>query len=281
MNKEYVNCNICGKDNSQIIETQNQIYNVVKCKNCGLVFVNPQPSLTEMREDFAEMYYASLVEKQRKDRERVASYRLRKIMKYKKGEKLLDIGCGFGELLKLAKEKGWDVYGLDISKYLKNYIDKEIANSIYYGELLENKYKSDYFDVIVLGHVLEHMRNPLIVLREINRILKPNGLLFIAVPNVENYIYGIFYWLLRGKFVPLFIVNGVPTHLYHFSNATLKNMLEKNGFKVIKTTIDPFTTSFAKKIINFIGSLVYSMFRINIGNSIEMHAAKKQLDDEY
>ncbi len=98
--------------------------------------------------------------------------------------RLLDIGCGSGNFLAWARENGWIDHGVDNNP-------QAIANAqsrglnVVLGDLSEVKYEDNYFDAIVFDNSLEHLPNPIEALRECRRILRPDGLLIVSVPNNE------------------------------------------------------------------------------------------------
>jgi SAM-dependent methyltransferase len=125
------------------------------------------------------------------------------------------------------KNHGWgEVHGIEISRGAAA-LANEHGLDVFCGELVDAHYPDSYFDYISLVHVLEHMHDPMMTLKEICRILKRDGLLVVGVPNFESYENKVF-----GKYQSLM---DVPRHLYHFSKKTITAMLEKNGQVIQKT----------------------------------------------
>ncbi|OGR88959.1 MAG: hypothetical protein A2992_06970 [Elusimicrobia bacterium RIFCSPLOWO2_01_FULL_59_12] len=164
------------------------------------------------------------------------------------GGRILDIGCGAGDFLSLAQEAGWDVHGLDVSKPLVEFCQKRLTSAeIHQGTLHEARFPADYFDAVCLNSVLEHAYDPSGLLREISRILKERGVLFICVPNEESLVskIGDLYFRLRGssyttRLSPLHS----PFHVFGFSPRTLQRMVERNGLTVIETQVTPGQNDF-------------------------------------
>lgn len=149
----------------------------------------------------------------------------------KKG-KLLDVGCGYGSLLREAKNHGWDVFGVDISRKIQKYLGN-YKIPIFCGELKDANFEDGYFDVVRASHLIEHLTNPIDLLIESKRILKDSGLLVIICPNadslvarVKRVIYRVFHIGSYGNLNP-------PIHLYDFSANSLKTMLRMSGFKQV------------------------------------------------
>lgn len=250
---EYIKCNICGKDDYKYLFTVEdkqfkfgEKFSIVKCRNCGLVYLNPRPKRSEIGKFYPEEYfyrdYFSY---------KVLSGSLGQILwqffikfffggrsdlyiisyfKNMPRGKLLDVGCGCGALLKLLKDDGWETHGVDISSYATKKVE-EIGLDVFTGELIEAGFLDKYFDIVILHHSLEHIYDPAEVLREVFRILKDNGILIIGVPNIKSIEARIF----RQNWFPI----EAPRHLYHFSLRTLDLLLNKTGFARQTVWFDP------------------------------------------
>ena len=224
---EYVRCNLCQSDDFKKLYVINA-FDIVKCRKCGLVYTNPQPGLEDIKRFYKEKD-AHIDPAEERD---IFIQRFKRIIKtierFKgKGKgKLLDIGCSYGYFLKLAEEYGWEGYGVEISDYVSRYCREELNLNIFTGGLSEAHYPDQHFDVITMFHTLEHVQDPRGWLREINRILKRDGLMVVAVPNI-----GSLKAMLAKKDWELF---KAPEHLYHFSRQTLILLLVKTGFQPVR-----------------------------------------------
>ena len=135
---------------------------------------------------------------------------------------LLDIGAGTGDFLLTAKQNGWNTIGVEPSEKAKGIaINKGIKFSDSTQEL-----ESHSFDVISMWHVLEHVPNLKIQIRELKRLVKPNGTIIIAVPNYKSYDANYY-----GKFWAAF---DVPIHFWHFSKTAIQLIFEKENIKLEK-----------------------------------------------
>ncbi|MBU1129901.1 class I SAM-dependent methyltransferase, partial [Patescibacteria group bacterium] len=146
----FVKCNLCGKDDCEVYirslcvgdqdksrkfaTTSNYVgsENIVKCKNCGLIYVNPQIEQKEIIEGYTnadEKYYV----KEEKARSNTFKACLKQVENYSKKGKMLDVGCAAGFFLKLAKDSGWEVCGVEPNKWLVNWGKKKFGIDIRNG----------------------------------------------------------------------------------------------------------------------------------------------------
>jgi ubiquinone/menaquinone biosynthesis C-methylase UbiE len=145
--------------------------------------------------------------------------------KLQPGSRILDIGCGRGYWLKTIASHHYSCVGTDLflsGTTPTNQNEKKLT--FLKGDLLELHFPSAHFDSISIWHVLEHMDDPKQVIREISRILKPGGRLAIAVPNFESWQSRLFkqYWFHLD----------LPRHLHHFTQASLKQLLDSVGLQI-------------------------------------------------
>lgn len=281
LKQEYTNCNLCGENKTVLyFETEESIsqardkFRLVKCRNCGLVYVNPRPTKAAISRYYPEeIYYAYRPyedERKRPLKERIKGLMMEYIgdypiknkekvlirwiarfsaliwensvsvvVPYKRGGRVLDIGCGTGKLLDWLKRHGWQVYGVETSKKAAEY-GNSFGLNIFNGELIEAKFSSEFFDVVVINQVLEHLYDPKGTLREIHRILKRDGMLIVGVPNIDSYEARVFgrYWSLLD----------IPRHLYHFLLLLLKLLLAESNFNIKKIISKTFFIPHSSKI---------------------------------
>jgi len=143
---------------------------------------------------------------------------------------LLDMGCGSGQTLKLLRDLGWYVEGVDFdAAAVKRAKAKGLQVCV--GTLEAQKYPDNYFNVITMSHLIEHVHNPMQLLRECNRILRSGGSLVVVTPNGGSWGHRLFKdaWLHLDP----------PRHLHVFTSLSLRNLAERAGFKKLRisTTI--------------------------------------------
>jgi SAM-dependent methyltransferase len=155
------------------------------------------------------------------------------------GLKLLDVGCGDGKFLQEMKNRGLKVYGIEPDE-IKYELSRKKSLNVFYGFLHELNFKEQFFDIITLNHVLEHVSNPIETLEKIRKILKDSGLVIIQVPRADSFLAKVF-----GKDCQIF---AVPYHLFNYSLKALSILLIKKGFKIIRVRDIPAPFSFIESI---------------------------------
>ena len=156
--------------------------------------------------------------------------RLRQVPRYRPGGRVLDIGCGSGGYLAFLAELGWRCSGVETGAKSRAYAQTVLGLDVHEGPLEACRFPDATFDVVTLWHVVEHLPDPAGTLREIGRILKPDGCLLLRTPNVQSWEAALF----RGNWYGL----DPPRHLYLFSPATLERLLGQCGFAVTAMRYD-------------------------------------------
>ncbi len=224
-NMEYIRCNLCEADNTKIYYHKDGM-NIVECKECGLIYVNPRindpnPNNIYDSEYFDYYFLTSHANK------KTFAHRLKLLEKYypQKGD-ILDVGCSIGDFLEVAKSRGWNPSGIDVSPFLHDWVKENLGFEIQIGDFLEAPYEDDSFDVVHMGDSIEHMLDPSAALEKVRRVLKKDGIGYVRVPDakaISPRIFGINWIQLK------------PTeHLFYFTRATMRKMLEQKGFRVLK-----------------------------------------------
>lgn len=143
--------------------------------------------------------------------------------------RLLDLGCGGGTYLAVAKSCGWEVVGVDPDPKVVG-VARERGYEVHEGGIEVFDGRSELFDAITLNHVIEHLHDPLEVLRSCHRLLKPGGQIYIATPNMESSGRRVFGKNWRGL--------ETPRHLVIFTERSLKGALQVAGFRRIRVMSD-------------------------------------------
>jgi len=149
--------------------------------------------------------------------------------------KLLDIGCGYGFFLQEMKSRGWNVKGVELSPEGRRYALDKFGIKAFSEALEDIAFAEGSFDVVTFIYVIEHMPDPIGLLSEVRRILKPNGLVLLRWPHSTPIMK------ILGPAARKFDVYHTPYHLYDFSPKTIKGMLLKSGFQAVETCIGGYT----------------------------------------
>lgn len=135
--------------------------------------------------------------------------------------RLLDVGCGDGAFLQRMKAFGWTVEGCDFDESAARTAESRYGITVKVGRLSDIAYPGDSFDAVTLNHVIEHLHDPVAVLREIERILKPSGTVIAVTPNATSWGHGIYGSDWRGL--------EPPRHIHVFSLGALRTVVERAG----------------------------------------------------
>lgn len=190
----------------------------------------PKPSLEKLPSYYESEDYISHTDGKRSLFEKMYHFvknialqnKLKLINSQSEKGKLLDIGAGTGDFLMVAKNDGWQITGIEPGEKPKNIaLKKGVAFANNLAELENNS-----FDVITMWHVLEHVPDLELQIKELKRLIKPNGTILIAVPNFKSYdanYYGT-YWAAFD----------VPRHLWHFSKTAIEKLFAIENLKLTK-----------------------------------------------
>lgn len=233
-------CPWCDSDKTQInlwVKDEflsHEDFHICECQNCGLLFTMPRPSKEKIGDYYkSEEYYSHQENKTGfipKLYEKVKSINLKNKYKMategKSTGKLLDIGCGVGDFIHTAEQKGWQCIGVEPSEDAKNIAKKRVKANIINSEELE-QLPDESFDVITMWHVLEHVDDLKWQMEQLQRLIKKQGRIVIAVPNYKSYD-GQFYQNLWAAY-------DVPRHLNHFNKTTITKIFKTNGLELKET----------------------------------------------
>lgn len=287
MHKDIV-CNLCNSSEYALIfkvkdlnyRTTDEEFNVVKCKKCNLVYLNPQPLVIKRYYPKTYMPYKEVLSadidfkpylcealkifygypstaktfiNKLKNLRGLIELNLKDkfffyTVPYARDKKILDVGCGNGSYLSSLKKLGWEaetqLYGIDFPNETLMHLKKYEHINIIEGDFLDITLPENFFDIITLRHVLEHLPDPTSALKKAFTLLKPNGIILINVPNFKSFEALVIF---REKWRHI----DAPRHLYHFSPKTLKKLLSNTGFVVEKILLKKAVAPFIKSLEHY------------------------------
>lgn len=249
--EQLTSCLICGSQKISHNLTckdhflTSEIFSIQQCDNCGFVFTNPRPEASELGNYYKSAEYISHSNAKKGAfnsiyqiiRQYTLSRKFKLIKQLSAGEKILDIGCATGEFLNYMKIHGWQTTGIEPDPSVRENAIRNYGLEVYDEAGIQNL-KDESFDVITMWHVLEHVSDLNGRMTELNRLLKPDGFILIAVPN-QNSADAKHY----GEFWAAY---DVPRHLYHFSAESIKSLFQKHDFtleKILPMKFDAYYVS--------------------------------------
>jgi 2-polyprenyl-3-methyl-5-hydroxy-6-metoxy-1,4-benzoquinol methylase len=237
---EEPRCLLCNSDRASILlEAPDPLpgdgglwFAVNQCQDCGLCYTSPRPSAKAMGQFYPHHYPPH---QKTAGRRRFRGWR--RLLGWRLGRRdpleglplhgqgrLLDFGCASGAYLARMHKRGWKVMGIDVSEESVQRIRVHLGLSAVVGTLPHPELGDASFDVITMRHSLEHVHQPLEVLRAAHRLLVPGGKLIISAPNIDSLQFKWFGRHWRGL--------DLPRHLVHLTPDTLQLMLARSGFDV-------------------------------------------------
>jgi 2-polyprenyl-3-methyl-5-hydroxy-6-metoxy-1,4-benzoquinol methylase len=236
-------CPVCGASKKKQIH-QNLPIRVVRCLSCTTIYLNPrfvnsQQHYWDSGVEYLKKKYAKTLEDVR-FHPRYENYKkvVDSLYALQPTGRFLDVGAHIGNVLELARQKGYEVYGVEPSESMSQLAREYRQLNVFTGFLHEAQYPPAFFDVLTLIDVLEHVEEPKILLKEIHRILKPGGVLLVRIPNgsYETLKLALLYPFFGFHCFDFFATH---EHLVHYTQKTLKYQLESVGFSEIQTEVSP------------------------------------------
>ena len=265
---EHIDCPICEEDMAEPLFEKASL-SVVICKRCRLRYVNPRVNRQTLAAAYTETYYPpDKVERIRTDNMEwlQMTERLTELAQYRSSGRLLDVGCGIGTFLHLAREQGWEPYGIDPSKSGSAFAQEKYKLDVRCADIFEAGFPAARFDAITLYHVLEHISELNPFLSELRRVLKPGtGTLVIEVPNGES---------LQSRLQKADWPYVHPhDHLYYFSARSLPKLLRKHGFDNVTLGKPKRVSSTTGLRFVFRQAATATLVRFHLGTVIRVYAS--------
>lgn len=222
LDNEHQYCIICGHDELIPLERYKSAH-LCQCLRCNLIFSDLKPSSQEIETLQKQIKWKDHITE---DAYRRYTHILDRFEHFRKNNRILDLDCSHGEFLEMAKERGWEVYGTADTKEALE-ICRAKGLEMYPGALQTEVFQDEYFDIVCVRNVLEHITNPNEELTKINRIIRSGGLAYVTTPNFNSY--------LRYRLKEKYSIISYPLRLVYYTRGPLKRLFKQNGFKVLET----------------------------------------------
>jgi ubiquinone/menaquinone biosynthesis C-methylase UbiE len=241
-------CLLCQSDLIQQVDSE---WNFCRCGACGYFFDSPRPTLDELVAFYSQPAKYDHWIARESARDALWKRRLKKLLPHRKPGNLLDVGAGIGQFLHHARPFFSNTHGTEVSESAVRMAREKYGLAIDRGQVEEMNLRPESFDNLTLFHVLEHVPDPVRLARTCYRLLRPNGILVVAVPN------DVLAWTSKlkkmgkrmgikpfQKFSPVLGISKAGSsreiHLSHFTPEVLRDLLVRTGFRLVEESIDPY-----------------------------------------
>ena len=265
----------------------------IGCRGCGIIFLDPQPTSEEIAQLYSKEYFegdfrcghaGSYFDEASLDAI-VDEKLLERIKKAKPDGRFLEVGCAGGAFLEAARKVGYEVRGVEFSGDAAQLARQKFGLNVVTGDLHLAHFPEASFDIVFMGDVIEHLPDPVVTLREINRVLIGNGLLVLVCPTQTHTGFsrlGFLVYTVLGKQAT---VNLPPYHLFEYRPGSLGALLRRGGFEIRKqhgTMIMPKDVALrgttaqrvGKKLFQYPNYLLTTAFGV-LGDRIEVFAGRQ------
>jgi SAM-dependent methyltransferase len=294
--REALRCHVCSSDRL-VDEPFGYHFNgrwlgAVQCKDCGIIFLHPQPTAEELKRLYSVGYFeqdyrcgheqsyfdegtlSALVDETLLDR----------IQQHKPRGRFLEIGCAGGAFLNAARERGYTVTGVEFSEEAAAFARERFDLPVAAGDLLGARLEDASIDLVFMGDVIEHLPEPVRTLHEVYRVMAPGGVLVLACPSQTNTLFtrcGMLAYRLLGMKATVHLP---PYHLFEYRPRSITSLLLRCRFETLhigQSMIAPGKVGLRGSLLQRIGKITfqapnYLLTRIFgvLGDRLEIYAVK-------
>jgi len=238
--REPMCCPACGQTGAKSwllapdrFHGRSERYELVRCPVCSLVWLKDPPAPQDMGYHYGSDYdrIIAVAGENSPDRWRA---RRKTLDRYKSGGALLDLGCSSGSFLETMKGDKWTLSGIEISPDVARMAEVRSGAQVFVGDILSAPFPPESFDVVTCFHVYEHLYDPIKIMQKVRTWLRPGGIFYFLVPNIESgaaRVFGTYWYGLE-----------LPRHLFHFSPSSLRGIAKATHLKELSITThrEPF-----------------------------------------
>lgn len=224
-------CPICGKTGAREwlqapdrFHGRQEKYTLLRCPSCSLVWLSQPPNPGEMHRHYTDAYDRLISAAGQNSPQRWRD-RNKTLAQHKRSGALLDLGCSSGSFLESLSVGDWKLHGIEMSTESARTAEERTGAQVFVGDILGAWFPPESFDVITCFDVFEHLYEPRRVMARVGEWLKPGGIFYVLVPNVdsaEGRVFGSYWHGLE-----------LPRHLFHYSPASLKFLAESAGLREV------------------------------------------------
>jgi SAM-dependent methyltransferase len=242
-------CPVCS---SQCARLRYRItrFQILDCRECGLVYLWPPPGPDEIRAMFTQLYttgegsvpelrsYYGFCYEDEPGNPLVQSYErwLDELERHRTPGRLLDVGCGTGLFLAVARRRGWEPFGIDDCEEATRHAREHFGLEVWTGEFSDLVAEGRRFDAVTGWDVIEHSHEPVELLRAAGRILEPGGLIALSTPNqrsILDLVAGALYRASGGRLTAPLEKFYIEQHFLYYTPQTLAASLARAGFEPV------------------------------------------------
>jgi 2-polyprenyl-3-methyl-5-hydroxy-6-metoxy-1,4-benzoquinol methylase len=199
---------------------------IVECRSCGIVYMNPRPHHLAVQDAYGDVEDVRYVEE---EEGRVATFSdsLSHVRRFAPSGRLLDVGCHVGTFIELAEDAGFEVAGVEPSRWAARRAEARVNGPVHVGVVEDAPLPEGAYDVVTMWDVIEHLPDPASTLRAVHSALRPGGVFAVTTMDVEALFPRV-----AGRFWPWYM----QMHLVYFSRRTLGELLRSCGFEVVEVS---------------------------------------------
>ena len=236
-------CPLCGAGDYKLVVGAKQ-RTVVECRGCRLRALSPMPTLSDLvsiNEETVHPFFNACLEDEETYRVYFGS-KLDDLKRYQPSGRLLDVGCGAGFFLEAARQRGYEISGVDLSPVPAEYVQRRLGLNVSVGSLYDYAAPSMSFDTVTMFQTIEHDPHPSELCKELLRILRPGGVLMVTTPAADGFVA-------RAMGKRWFGYRNVE-HVSFFSRSSLGYALKQAGFEIELLEIEHGKRLTGKYVLN-------------------------------
>ncbi len=221
-----------------------ELYHLLHCHSCRSVWLASPPKSEEMGRHYTEEYHKDIVAAGEGSAAHRWKNQVKLVSHYQRGGVILDIGCSSGGFLSTMKGSDWKLYGIEMEESTAQRARATTGAEVFVGDAVEAPFLPETFDVITCFDVLEHVYCPRQFLAKVLEWLKPGGIFYAMMPNIDSWearLFGTYWYGLE-----------LPRHLFHFSPASLRYLMADLGFEEVQL-VTP-RVAYIERSLGYVGS---------------------------